>query len=916
MKKLRLLIFMSLMTCCLMLMYACGGARLATPSNLTIDQDTLALTWNKVQDADGYIIKIDEEEIESRKNSHPLDTLAPGRYTISVKARGDGEEFRDSQWSESLVFDREEEQPLNYRPTLDNTGYEVAGIGTAEGAITIDKVYRGKPVVAIAEAAFANSVKITSIEIPNTIKSIGRRAFYNCIYLESVEIPKTVTSIGEYAFQSCSRLTEVEIPEAITVFNQYVFSYCSSLKSVKMGSKVTTIGDYAFSDCRSLEKIEMPDTVTSIGKYSFANCAAATTIDISSNVETIADFAFYKCESVTALELPTTLKSIGKNSFASCKKLEEITIPDSITELPDYAFLECSALGTVNLPDTITSIGAYVFGSTKIWNDSTGLVYAGDWIVGVKEEMKTLDGNGGIFVFDEGTVGVSAEAFYEAEFSTLVLPNSFKYVGAKAFYGCPVITVCFGDEYIQEGEGVVTIGTRAFAYCKQLKTVLIYGNNLTNIYSYAFVGCTELEEIDLPDGENSKLQQIGTYAFNNTGMWNNATTLVYADKWVVGCVDSTVVAESVRPGTEGIADYGFYNCPNLQAVSLPDSLKYIGEAAFYKCNALQSIEIPQNIQILNNYTFFNCYSLANVKFATGSELLAIGRSAFYGCELLESITLPTKVVVLGDYAFYNCINLSSVAMNGQLKVIGKRAFQMSFVQNIVIPNSVESLGSHAFYRCASLKTITLGTGITEILEFTFSDCTSLIQIVIPDNVTYIGKNAFKKCTSLTNLTLGNGLTKLDDYAFYGCNLKRVHIPENITTLGNYVFRNNVELTSIILPATLQNMGKHNLYGCTKLTIYCEKTSALTTWDSTWNSSFRPVVYGVTLSSDKSFVVSFTKGSSMMENTGAINGISAPIRVGYTFGGWATEMGGEALYTAENVHTAPSGTTLYAIWNNA
>jgi uncharacterized repeat protein (TIGR02543 family) len=74
-----------------------------------------------------------------------------------------------------------------------------------------------------------------------------------------------------------------------------------------------------------------------------------------------------------------------------------------------------------------------------------------------------------------------------------------------------------------------------------------------------------------------------------------------------------------------------------------------------------------------------------------------------------------------------------------------------------------------------------------------------------------------------------------------------------------------------------------------------------------------VVWGCTLSEDGSYVVSFTKTASSISNPTATNGISAPYREGYTFGGWATVEGGTASYTAANVNSAADDTVLYAIW---
>ena len=61
----------------------------------------------------------------------------------------------------------------------------------------------------IAGYAFYDCACMTSIEIPDGVRSIGYGAFYYCFALTSVTIGNSVTSIGEDAFNSCSALTSV-----------------------------------------------------------------------------------------------------------------------------------------------------------------------------------------------------------------------------------------------------------------------------------------------------------------------------------------------------------------------------------------------------------------------------------------------------------------------------------------------------------------------------------------------------------------------------------------------------------------------------------------------------------------------------------------------------------------------------------
>ena len=65
MKKFRFFIFFSLIICCLLAFIGCGKTKLERPTNLQIDQDTLVLTWDEVENARYYTISINGENDDS-----------------------------------------------------------------------------------------------------------------------------------------------------------------------------------------------------------------------------------------------------------------------------------------------------------------------------------------------------------------------------------------------------------------------------------------------------------------------------------------------------------------------------------------------------------------------------------------------------------------------------------------------------------------------------------------------------------------------------------------------------------------------------------------------------------------------------------------------------------------------------------
>ena len=96
--------------------------------------------------------------------------------------------------------------------------------------------------------------------IPEETTSIGIKAFRGT-GVTSVTIPQSVKSIGAYAFSDCAHLTEVIFEEGVEVLGSQVFEGSGSLQEINLPNTLTTIGAYAFKNCVSLQSLRIPKNV-------------------------------------------------------------------------------------------------------------------------------------------------------------------------------------------------------------------------------------------------------------------------------------------------------------------------------------------------------------------------------------------------------------------------------------------------------------------------------------------------------------------------------------------------------------------------------------------------------------------------------------------------------------------------------
>ena len=376
------------------------------------------------------------------------------------------------------------------------------------------------------------------------------------------------------------------------------------------GKTVVGIADGAFRENWSIESLTLPDTLQEIGADAFSRCGNLARIHFGSGLKTIGARAFEYCTHLQELELPEGLETMGEYVFDSCENLESVVLPTTLRVIPQGAFHICWRLRTLNVPEGVETIGK--------------------------------------------------DAFYECEGMTaLTLPTSLRTICTGAFAACVRLTE------VTIPEGVETIEQQAFMSCTALTRIHLPATlkTLGGVYAGdAFersdvLGCDHLTAVTVTAGS--------PYFSAYDGLLYNAdgTELVFCPRGLP--------TAAVREGTQRIGDYAFFYCRSLKSVTLPSTLKTIGQNAMGICERLTSLRLPEGVEHIDRSAFASDAALVSVRLP--STLKTVGPHAFLGTGL-QKLELPAGVQSLGEQALAYNTALTSVTIRSGATDLGAALF--------------------------------------------------------------------------------------------------------------------------------------------------------------------------------------------------------------------------------------------------
>lgn len=542
------------------------------------------------------------------------------------------------------------------------------------------------------------SCPITTLTLPNHLTTIGEMAFYeNC--LNRIEIPSSITTIGDRAFYQGNNFESTLAK--VVVYNDYN----TTPATIGDGAFGGTLTGYMGKVPNNFHILLNESSVTAINKYKnawpqYADYIGGRTMYgiyvagqelAEDNIGSDGSFSFKSSDAeASGIYFHDGVLLLKDAQIKSPRNVPAIMtyVKNMILELDGQNIINSSGRGIQAAADiniykapgtynnsrpslTINSANEGIYCDNTPWNEKRSITIS-NCELNINSSNTSCIATDGSFTEFVGQGPVADVNFYYVKAVLNANGNVvLKDMGGIVFDGCSILKP-EGAMISMDGDGIVD------DYGNYVTDEVCIGGWITfedeNVKQLCIQNFDANHDGGLDEFEAAKVESIG-YFFNQNHEITSFNELIYFT------------------GISEIPDYAFMGCENLQRITFPDNVKRIGDFAF-SGTQLFCPDLPNYVEEIGQYAFQG--SQWERQLSIPYSLKTIGEGAFARCLKGGGVLFDEEnqdkyqLETIGNYAFSN---MYDPYYEGPVNCI---------------PQSVKSIGDYAFSGCETLQLTVYG----------------------------------------------------------------------------------------------------------------------------------------------------------------------------------------------------------------
>lgn len=266
------------------------------------------------------------------------------------------------------------------------------------------------------------------------------------------------------------------------------------------------------------------------------------------------------------------------------------------------------------------------------------------------------------------------------------------------------------------------------------KRYSIFGIILLLLMSLGFTGGEEVQAAEPVISDS----YTDCYTYSSDLKYNNSLGEFTEDDILYYVVKKPEGGKEGEAAVELYSEYGDDKTYPMKEIKIPEKVKHSGK--IYKVIAIDAGAFREHENL--------------EKMTLPDSITYIGKCAFWGCTHLKQINIPKNVKEIGDGALGYTSALKTVTFSDSIKTLPYRVLSHSGVSKVTLPSKLNKIEASAFEHCYSLKSITLPKSLKECEGSVFYACVNLEKV---ENVSVLSDEAKKNAFNLTKWGIKNKL---------------------------------------------------------------------------------------------------------------------------------------------------------------